>query len=82
MNKLIKLKDQFLAWLLQYMETGQKRQYGADIKCPGCKEWFSVSGVNHKHEYLEDMRIGCTVQSDKCGTISNWNLVTAPVPLR
>ena len=82
MNKLIELKNRFLKWLYQYIEEDAQRQHGADIRCPGCKEWFSVSGIKYKHTYVEDIQWGCKVKCGQCGEVSNWNLVAAPVPLR
>ena len=57
-------------------------KYHCDIKCPNCNEWFSISGVNHKHEHISEPDFGFHVRCGQCGHDSYWNAVAAPVLLR
>lgn len=45
-----------------------------DIKCPNCKEWFSISGLDHKHKDDYDKEKGIYIcECGKCGNVSFWN---------
>lgn len=52
-----------------------------DIKCPNCRQWFSISGVDDKHEHVAEPEWGFSVKCGGCGHISHWNAVAAPVLL-
>ena len=53
-----------------------------DIKCPNCKEWFSISGIENKHSYLHPQPdFGSHVKCGQCGHDSYWNLVAFPFPV-
>lgn len=76
----------FWKWLHKISKQKVKEQhlnkYHNDIKCPNCKEWFSISGVENKHECLSKPDFGFHVKCGKCSHQSYWNAVAAPVLLR
>ena len=51
-----------------------------DIKCTNCNEWYSISGINHKH-HIEDTEFGVKTSCGQCGNTSYWNLEIAPVAI-
>lgn len=50
-----------------------------DIKCPNCNEWFSVSGIQYKHDQ-ESIWFGCICTCGQCNYKSYWNLEAFPFP--
>lgn len=76
----------FWKWLFKLSRDRFKEahldRHKNDIKCPNCNEWFSISGVDYKHEHLDPINDECsTVKCGKCKHISNWNLCVAPCPI-
>lgn len=57
------------------------KKYGADIKCPNCNQWFSISGIGNKHEHVSKPEFGYHVKCGACNHESYWNAVAAPVLL-
>lgn len=56
----------------------------ADIKCPNCEEWFSISGIDYKHistkiKYNNNIILQC--KCGKCQTTNYWNLSLCPAPI-
>lgn len=45
-----------------------------------CNEWYSLSGINHKHR-IEDTEFGVKTSCGQCGYVSYWNLEIAPVAI-
>lgn len=52
-----------------------------DVKCPNCKEWFSISGVLHQHEHVSCPEFGYHLRCGQCNHESYWNAVSAPILL-
>lgn len=77
-----KYKKKILKFVYNYIQDQFIKDAPADIRCPNCKEWFAISGINHKHEYLGDIENGCSVRCGQCGYKSHWNLVAFPFPVR
>jgi len=75
----------FYKWLFKWsrrkVRSSYLSKYGADIKCPNCNKWFSVSGLDYKHVHLSEPEWGFHVKCGKCGGESYWNAVAAPVLL-
>jgi hypothetical protein len=63
----------------QVRENHLKRHHN-DIKCPNCKQWFSVTGVEGKHEREDVGDWGVKCKCGGCGYISHWNIVAFPFP--
>lgn len=61
----------------QYREAHMDK-YKNDIKCPHCNEWFSVSGIDYKHEHVDEPDFGFHVKCGKCQGESYWNAVAFP----
>ena len=78
--------DEFWKWLYKLSKRKVKEAHlktvGSDIKCPNCKQWFSVSGVEHKHSHMSEPEFGFHIKCGACGHESYWNAVAAPVLLR
>lgn len=55
--------------------------YHNDIKCENCKNWFSISGIDHNHSY-DNKDFGYSVTCGQCGHMSHWNCVAFPFPAR
>lgn len=55
-------------------------RYYNDIKCPNCKQWFSVSGKFYKHKQDIMADWGSSCECGNCGHISYWNQVALPFP--
>lgn len=76
--------SKFWQWALRLSKKKIMEQHlkevGNDIKCPNCNEWFSVSGVDHKHTSHNE-EFGVSTECGKCNHWSYWNLDAAPVPL-
>ena len=80
-------KLKFLRWLYKIIHKKLHQQhlevYKSDIKCPRCNEWFSITGVFHKHAYTETQPDwGASVICGQCKEHSHWNLEIAPVAIR
>lgn len=61
------------------VREGHLSKYHADIKCPNCKEWFSITGIDHEHKVdLKEFGSACTCGN--CGHLSYWNQVAFPFP--
>lgn len=76
----------FWKWLFnfsrkKFMEEHLKIHHN-DIKCINCHEWYSISGIDHKHEVVNDTDWGCSVRCGKCKKVSHYNLAIAPVAIR
>lgn len=74
------------SWLYKLSKKSIKRsilnRYHNDIKCPNCREWFSVSGVEYKHTHTRtpDTDLSaCTC--GQCGYTSYWSPFIAPFPV-
>ncbi|RLA20439.1 MAG: hypothetical protein DRQ62_10570 [Gammaproteobacteria bacterium] len=68
-----------------FRKVHTKRHPGSDIKCPGCNEWYAVSGIKFKHPPIQDGPIGTDyfiTTCGQCGTQSNWDPTIAPVLIR
>lgn len=54
-----------------------------DIKCPYCNTWWSDDKdlITLKHSFTVHHEWGDSVKCGKCGYISHWNYVAAPVAL-
>lgn len=72
-------------WLFNFSRKKFKEEhlktYHNDIRCPNCREWFSISGIDHKHEYVSEPEWGVEVMCGKCKHLSYWNLVAFPIPV-
>lgn len=73
--------EKIFKWSRKKVREEKLNKYGTDIKCPNCKEWFSVSGVDHKHEHVSEPEFGFHVKCGQCEHESYWNAVAAPVLL-
>lgn len=77
--------DKLWRWLFKYSRKRIKRshieKHHNDIKCPNCKEWFSISGIEYKHSTISQPDFGFHVKCGKCEHESYWNAVAAPVML-
>jgi hypothetical protein len=70
-------------WSRRKFRDAHLDRYKNDIKCPFCKEWFSISGIDYKHEYIKpEPEWGTHVRCGQCGRDSYWNLVAFPFPVR
>lgn len=56
--------------------------YYSDIKCPGCQEWFSISGIENKHEKEWSGKGYWVATCGQCKTVSNWSGDIAPMLVR
>lgn len=69
-------------WLFELSRKKYKKahldKYHNDIKCPYCKEWFSISGIDHKHSTVSKPEWGFHVKCGKCEHESYWNAVAFP----
>jgi len=74
-----KLYTLLYRWSRQKVRTHSLKKHGCDIKCPNCNEWFSVSGIDWKHEHVSEPDWGFHVRCGKCGHESYWNAVAAPI---
>ncbi len=76
--------NKFWIWLFKKARNEIKENHlkekGADLKCPQCNEWLSVSGVDYKHQMFDE-EFGAMVICGKCNGQSYWNMVAAPVAL-
>ena len=53
-----------------------------DIKCPTCKEWFSISGIEHNHKLEVEPDKGYDVCTcGQCEEKSYWSSDIAPFPV-
>ena len=78
-----KLYKKLFLWSRKKFREIHMELYKNDIKCPFCNEWFSISGIEHKHEYADPQpEFGVHVRCGQCKRNSYWNLVIAPVALR
>lgn len=81
MNKL-----KFWKWLLKTSErkfrVAHLDKYKNDVKCSNCNTWFSLSGIDYKHEHLEEPDFGFHIRCGKCGEQTYYNAVIAPVLIR
>ena len=77
------LKARILKLLFLFAKKSYKKEHlrktGNDIKCPNCKEWFSISGIQYEHKY-QGREYGCSCTCGQCGYVSNWNLEAFPFP--
>jgi len=79
-------KRKFWRWLFKYSrkkyQDAHMEVHHNDIKCRGCHEWFSINGIDFKHEYVgEQPDFGIKVKCGRCGTESYYNLCIAPVAI-
>ena len=72
------VKGKFAVWIYHKSQEMIKdihiTKHYNDIKCPNCKEWFSISGVDydHKNDYDKEKEI-YICECGKCGNVSFWN---------
>jgi len=52
-----------------------------DLKCSGCNKWLSKMGEDI-HIFTRQRDWGYSWECGNCGTISFWNAIIAPVPIR
>ncbi len=80
-----KLLKKFAKWLYKYSREFYRDyhcRHFVDMKCLGCNEWFSLSGVLYKHNYIEPApEFGVKVICGQCGYVNYYNLAAAPLPL-
>ena len=79
----IKVIRKIWYWLykicLQEIKKCHMKIWNTDIKCPNCNEWFSVSGVMHKHEHVRKPNSDLSeVVCGQCGHHSFWSAHLAP----
>ena len=80
-------KYEIMKWLYiraeKLFRAAHLEKYGNDIKCDGCNEWFSVSGIkyNHTNKYDEHKDV-FICQCGQCGNISRWSPSIAPFLVR
>ena len=76
----------FWRWVYLLAEKKSKqihlKRHGNDIKCPRCKEWFSVSGLKYNHTFGQENDLFIVVRCGQCGCVSNWSPNIAPVLVR
>lgn len=53
-----------------------------DARCQVCQEWYSITGLEAKHEHVSEPEWGYKIKCGKCEGITFWNAVAAPVLLR
>ena len=64
------------------------QEHHNDTKCPGCKEWMSITGLKHehKHEYREPEDPGqlsyYASTCGQCNTTTKWTPDIAPFLVR
>lgn len=81
------LSESFWRWVyrlakLKFREAHLSRIHN-DIKCPGCKEWFSITGMDNKHTHEREPNSGLSICTcGQCGTKSYWSAHIAPFPVR
>lgn len=81
-NKL-KLYQRLFLFAEKKHKKEHMKQYGTDIKCPNCNEWFSTSSIKHNHNHVDPQPwFGSHVRCGQCGHDSYWNLMIAPVAIR
>lgn len=81
-TRWIKFKRIVLKWIYKKSKQAYQNTRNLDMRCPNCREWFSISGMEYQHEYITpEPEFGSTVKCGKCKHVSHWNLVAAPVPL-
>ena len=76
----MKLINMIYLWSKKKIEKDHLKNHKCDIKCNKCKEWYSVSGVEFKHQ-IKSLDFGYSTVCGKCGEKSYWNSIAAPVPL-
>lgn len=80
-----KLYTKLLGWLVvksrDVYRNNHLDKYGWDIKCPACNIWFSISGIENRHNTLSRPDFGYHLECGNCGSDSYWNCVHAPVML-
>lgn len=77
---MIKLLRKLSRYIDKLYRKEHLRVHKNDIKCPNCNEWYSLSGINHKH-YIEDTEFGVKTSCGQCSYASFWNLEIAPVAI-
>jgi len=70
-----KIKEQHLA------------KHKTDILCTNCQTWYSISAIQYNHKYealfdIDEVDIGSITTCGKCGEVSHWNAVIAPVLIK
>lgn len=74
------LINKIYLWAKGKIKEEHLKKHKNDIKCENCNEWYSVSGVEYKHE-IGSFDYGYFTVCGKCGEKSYWNTVAAPVAL-
>lgn len=74
------LINKIYLWSKRKVKEDHLKKHKNDIKCTNCNEWYSVSGVEYKHE-IHPFDYGYLTVCGKCGEKSHWNTVAAPVAL-
>ena len=75
---MLKIYENFLKRVIKKLETHFRKihllRLNVDMQCPNCKEWFSVSGIKHKHSTERKPEQDFTVCAcGQCGFKSNWS---------
>ncbi|AUR97556.1 hypothetical protein NVP1240O_56 [Vibrio phage 1.240.O._10N.261.52.F8] len=76
----MKVIEKIYLWSKRKIKEDHLKCHRNDIKCQGCKEWYSVSGVEYAHK-IDSCEYGYITECGKCGKVSHWNSVSAPVLL-
>lgn len=77
-----RIKRTVLKWIFKKSREAYKNTCKLDMRCPNCREWFSITGMDHAPEYhCPEPEFGSMVTCGKCTHTSYWNLAAAPVPL-
>lgn len=70
-------------WLYKLSKRNVRNEhldkYHVDIKCPNCKEWFSITGIDHEHK-ADLKEFGSAYTCGKCEHLSYWNQEVFPFP--
>lgn len=78
---LKKILEKFIKFSIKKHRKLHLSQHKNDIKCTNCNEWYSTSGIHHKHE-IEDTDFGVKTKCGQCSHISYWNFEIAPVAIK
>lgn len=75
-SKWTKIKRTVLAKIYIWAKNQYHNTRTLDMRCPKCKDWYSVSGIEYEHEYVKpEPYFGCATRCGKCGHLSFWNLL-------
>ena len=75
-----KLVEKIYLWSKKKVRENHLKTHKTDIKCTGCNEWYSVSGIEYNHKFAS-FDYGYSSVCGKCGKKSHWNTIAAPLAL-